>query len=509
MTLRAHNAGAPPVYRPVASGRVAMPVQLKAIATRGSQVKAPAAYRPQQALQPKRCTGLAGPGKGAPPVYRPQASQQILLKRTTAPPVYKPTVAPIAAQPKPMPGAIRTVQSKPQSVRTKPPLARPLTRGVVQPKFGFELEVPVTFLTDKLKSVGGKQAYLNGPYFKVVGDGSSQAGQMKGMVDDEEVFYSPTILEIVTHPIDEHADDAEVKVAEILGAIELFRFRLYLATNGFTKTATLKELAGDDLNLVLNGTEDYIINHPTATPRKASPETAYIHLTVGVSLGALQRAGEWVRNRAVSSYPGNDTHKDAINLMLYSDLFSYTLMNTPSSKQVWDEVDNFIYLAYSHVRAIDRHGNSGTRVKGGGTKKNYTPYLSRTPFHQIFKSLHSDTQKYLIKHKDGLKKILADNMHQGDEVVLKAQEYLTAIFDQTVKPQQAYFGGMVERGIERTGKDGSGLVGPPVEIRPMGTALSEKQVRKVVAEVFDASRDQFTNTKAGTPLKMMTELALA
>jgi hypothetical protein len=429
----------------------------------------------------------------------------------TAPPVYRPGNAQHAAQRSSSPTALHGAQRQKQNrAGLRPPGSKAFVQRVVQPKLGFELEVPVTFLTKDLENVAGKQTYLNGPHFKVVGDGSPQAGQMRGVVNEEEVLYSPTILEIVTHPIDEHADDALSKMSDVLASIETFRFRLYLQTNGFTKTTTLGKLADSELKLELADTSDFIINHPTDTPRNASPESAYIHLTVGVSVGALRRAGDWIKNRALHNYPGNATHKDANDLINSTELFKHTIDNlTTSSFNVSDQIDDFLYLAYSHVRAIDRYESEDTRVEGGGTKKNYTPFLSRAPFHQVFKSLHKDAQKYLVDHKVKLKEILAGKLHKDGATVEKAQTYLTAIFDQTVVSQEAFFGGMVERGVERTGKEGSGLVGPPVEIRPLGTALSEKQVREVVAQVFDASRNQFKNTKAKIPLETMTELALA
>ena len=137
----------------------------------------------------------------------------------------------------------------------------------IQRKIGFELEIPVTFLTDAGENVDTKMAYLENEKFKVEGDKSSAAGTMKGMVDSREVEYSPTILEIVTKPIDEHAEDAQERLEAIILGVEGFRFGLFLETNGYAEQTTLGKLADEDLRLNSGAASEYQVNAPTATPR--------------------------------------------------------------------------------------------------------------------------------------------------------------------------------------------------------------------------------------------------
>jgi hypothetical protein len=386
--------------------------------------------------------------------------------------------------------------------------------GTIQPKMGFELEIPVTFLTDKLENVDGKLAYLNGPHFKVVGDKSVAAGQMKGRVDDEDVTYSHTILEVVTHPIDEHAPGAETKMEAVLWAVESFQWHLNLATTFYKKQTTLQDLAKvSGLKMEVPDTGNYVINAPTATERMAPPETGYLHMTVGVTTSQIARAAEMVVNKGDQAYPGAATHQDGRTfisaLVPFFQRTSLAFREKEKDYQPTDhaQMKNFLYLAYVHVRAIDRYHHPATQVAAGGTKKNYTPLLARATFYNMFKNLSEPAQKFIKAHDQELKKLIRDHLHTK-EPVQEAQQYLDDIFSYQPISQQKYFGGMLEKFVEPTGSAESGAKGPPVEIRSLGTALDIGGIRDKVGEVFEASRTQFIDVSKPSPFSLNKNLVL-
>src|SRR5205814_8171798 len=119
----------------------------------------------------------------------------------------------------------------------------------------------------------------------------------------KEVLYNPTILEVVTHPIDEHAKDAEQKLKETISAIEMLHFDLFLLTNNYAEPITVAELAKSaKLQIVLPEAKNYVINAPTATPRMAKPDSAYLHSTVCVSTVSMIRAANMVSAKAFDNY---------------------------------------------------------------------------------------------------------------------------------------------------------------------------------------------------------------
>jgi len=513
---------APPVYRPqptpkVLQGKAARPQQARPNQTKRATV-APPVYRPQpipKVLQKKAKPGsAAGTGAGrrapvAPPVYRPNNSPRVLQRQKKGASNSGGRI--VAAN-----GGNQGVAGKTQTQSRQPFTAGSGLRGqksgggIIQPKIGFELEIPVTFVTDKGENVDGKQTYLNGPYFKIVGDKSGNAGQMKGIVDQEEVLYNPTILEVVTHPIDEHAEGAQEKLQKTISAIEMLHFDLFLLTNDYAKPITVSELAKlAKLDLVLPEAKDYIINAPTATPRKAKPDSAYLHCTVGVSTASLLKAGEMAYVKGGAKYPGDATHQDAGGVFTDLKPFFLKTVGAFKEKEEYDKEDheqvrNFLYLAYVHVRAIDRASHESTQVPGGGTKKNYTPLLSRATFYSIFNGLSKNAQKFIKTYDKELKGFLESHLHQAPKVQA-AQEYLDDIFSYKPFPQSKYFGGMLEKPPERTGAEQSGLTGPPVEIRALGTALDEEGVRQKIGEMFEASKTQFTDTTKKSPFSMDME----
>src|SRR5205823_11455580 len=141
-------------------------------------------------------------------------------------------------------------------------------------------------------------------------------------------------------------------------------------------------------------------------------------------------------------------------------------------------------LVYVHVRAIDRYSHEATHVQGGGTKKNYTPVLSRATFYSIFNGLSKNAQKYIKAYDKGLIGVLQGHLHQAPKIQA-AQEYLDDIFSYKPFLQSKYFGGMLEKPPERTGPEQSELTGPPVEIRSLGTELDEEGVRQKIGEMFE------------------------
>ena len=238
-----------------------------------------------------------------------------------------------------------------------------------------------------------------------------------------------------------------------------------------------------------------------------------MHATVGVAIKALKRAGNWIADESIDFYPGVATAKDASSLMLDSDLFSLIILNLDmrgeEGKRAWDEIENFVYLAFGQVRAIDRAERADTVVKGGGTKKNYTPFLSRSNFYSVFRELCPRAQAFLVDHKEALKTILEKGLHDRDEVG-HAHTYLDEIFDQKVNmTQKDYFGGMVVRPPEDTGMlNDEPQRGVPVEVRGMGLDLSEEGVREKMGELFVASRSQFTDETPYSPFALSVDYLL-
>lgn len=371
---------------------------------------------------------------------------------------------------------------------------------MLQPKMGFELEIPVTFLTEKKENVATKMAYAENDYYKIEGDKSGVAGQMKGLVDVKgemkEVTYNPTILELVTKAFDEHAADGVDKLVSTLDAVETFRAILHGETSGYTRPTTLEAVAKKLRLPIRDEHKNYIINAPAATPRTKEPNTAYAHFTVGISLDAIPRAAEWLMGRSIEDYPGIQTHKDVQDLMTALEKYiDRTYEDFQTEEEFFPDpmhpgqVKAFIYLAATHVQAIKRHKTD--RVEGGGTSKNYTAFLSRSSFHNIEGNLSATAKKYLAKHRDKIFELIRAEI---GPVSAEAREYLNDIFTKQVTSQIKYFGGMVTRAVERTGAVDSGLSGPPVEIRGLGTDLTEEGLREVAGTLISASRGQFLDS---------------
>jgi hypothetical protein len=379
--------------------------------------------------------------------------------------------------------------------------------GVLQRKMGMELEIPVVFVTDQGENVATKMSYIENDYYKIEGDKSGVAGQMKGQVEAEggmkEVTYNPTILELVTHPFDEHAPDGLDKFIKMMEAVELFRAHLYGATKGYKEPTTLGVLA-KLLRLPLRDEyKDYLINVPTATPRTKEPDTAYAHFTVGLTLDAVPRAAEWLMGQSIDEYPGIKTHKDVQGVMTALDKYlERTWEDFQSEEEFFPDpvhgrqITSFVYLAATHVQAIERHQND--RVEGGGCAKNYTPVLSRASFHNMAANLSPSAKKYLAKHRGEIHKLVSDQLLPIDP---KAIAYLRDIFTGSINTQREYFGGMVVKPVERTGVVDSGLSGPPVEIRGLGTDLKEEGLRETAGILFSASRGQFLVARPTSPIK--------
>lgn len=372
---------------------------------------------------------------------------------------------------------------------------------------GFELEIPVVFLSDKGENVDTKMSYIENDYYKIEGDKSSAAGQMKGQAEVEgkmkEVTYSPTIIELVTHPFDEHAPDGVDKFIKVMEAVEDFRFSLYLVTDGYKQPATLGALAKSLRLPVQEKYKDYLINVPTATPRTKAPETAYAHFTVGLTLDAIPRAGEWLMGKSLDKYPGVKTHKDVQGVMAALDKYLLKTWEDFQSEEEFfpdpvhgRQITSFVYLAATHVQAIER--SETDPVKGGGSAKNYTPVLSRASFHNMAANLSGSAKKYLAKHRAELHKLVLEELLLGSR---EAVEYLRDIFTGSIKTQREYFGGMVVKPVERTGAVDSGLSGPPVEIRGLGTDLTEEGLRETAGVLFSASRGQFLVADPKSPIK--------
>jgi hypothetical protein len=324
-----------------------------------------------------------------------------------------------------------------------------------------------------------------------------------------ENSWSPTIIELVTIAIDEHKSGAREELLGIIEAIENFRETLKVATGGYKAGTTLGMVAQEPVGLTKQDYANYKVNEKTEG--SGDPESAYLHLTVGVSLDALLRAGEWVAKRSVPSYPGLATHKKALALTGVPNLKGTEDSVSPAIKRMlrsdetykkereWDEewgeedeqIVNFIYLVVGQVGAIESELNEELKVKRAGSVKNYAPFLSRAPFHQVRKLLTSAAQGFLSRNADALKVLIRREILDWDEEPLsqKAEAYLTDIFTwKDRSPQQKYFGGMKEAHVEETG---DGLKGPPVEIRSLGTNLKPTEVKKAILEVMKASKKQW------------------
>jgi len=372
---------------------------------------------------------------------------------------------------------------------------------------GMELEIPVVFLTENRENVATKMSYVENDYYKIEGDKSAVAGQMKGIAEVKgelkEVTYSPTILELVTHPFDEHAPDGLDRFMKTIEAVELFRAILYNLTKGYKDPTTLGALAKGLRLPVRDEYKDYVINVPTATPRTKEPNTAYAHFTVGLTLDAVPRAAEWLMGKSLGEYPGVKTHKDVQGVMAALDKYlDRTWEDFQSEEEFFPDpvhgrqITSYVYLAATHVQAIER--SKTDRVKGGGSSKNYTPVLSRASFNNMAANLSPSAKKYLAKHRANIHDLVLKELLLGSQ---EALTYLRDIFTGSINTQREYFGGMVIKPVERTGAVDSGLSGPPVEIRGLGTDLDEEGLRETAGVLFSASRGQFLVANPTSPIK--------
>jgi hypothetical protein len=365
---------------------------------------------------------------------------------------------------------------------------------------GFELEIPVTFVTDTGENVATKMAYIDTPIYKIEGDKSHTAGSMKGTTDlGEVVLYKPTILEVVTKPFDEHADNGQQKLIETLEMVEYLRSKIAVMTGFYKNEITLGALADAMRVAVQPEYRNYRINAPTETARTYKPGEAYVHFTVGISHEMIPRAAEWIMSRSVPEYPGRQTHaewKDVLDdLEKYiGDTFSeLSSEQDPIGYGAYRQVLSYLYLAFTQVRAVDRE-----EKEGGNIAKNFTPLLSRAGFYNIHGSYTPKTKEYLANHGKKLLNILWSKTELSSE---KAKGYLQDIGNLAIKTPREYFGGMVVKPVERTTAPGGSAQGPPVEIRGLGRSVTEPQLRDLAGTLFTMSRGQFGLQDPQSPLK--------
>ncbi len=341
----------------------------------------------------------------------------------------------------------------------------------MQAKLGFELEVPVTLMTPERGNVPRQTTILRGDGFEIVGDSSLAAGTVPSLPE------SPTIIEVISEPVDEHTPEGIERLRHCLADIERIRDKLKALTKGFSQETTVGSLASAaDLTLGHRKYAKYLLNVRTDN-RKLAPETASVHYTVGVALHNVERAAAW----AVEGSP--DTAQSA--LMKEGHEFAKQKLQQVAQKlrrkvNLSDPaIRGFLYLAFSQVAALELHERKKRSIP-----KNRISLLSRASLASLREN--PAVADFVADHGEEVEEAFleVEPLRSDDAAALLAYALNTAPINLESSP----FGSQ-ELPLEPIGA--TGMVGPPLEMRTLGQDLTSKQIRKTTESVWKASRSGF------------------
>jgi hypothetical protein len=343
---------------------------------------------------------------------------------------------------------------------------------------GMELELPIVILDDKGQNVTQKIAVIDWqPYFKVEGDASWRAGAVGKNT-------SPTNVEIVTEPIDEHLPGAYdvlgMQIKKIDAFIEVVEKLSKKQTEAVTVAALLPHLGGAKLGEnVPPEARKWLVGVPT-TGRNHNPPSANVHFTVGIRYESLVEAAAWVNENSIEAARGRITHDLSYKAVVgLADSLDEGFFQLSQGEQ--QEVVGFCYLVFSNAQAV-----AMAEVKDDVLAKNYAPMLSRPSFTSVFANLSTKSRKFVAAQG----KALADNLAGQLAKSPTAELYLRDSFAGRAKAQTEYFHGMKMLGVEPVGPQDRRDKGVPVEIRALGedSYRTRDQWVKLAFELLDTSR---------------------